>query len=711
MRVNAQTLFSVRRRNVLAVALVGALLLPLALSPLPAAAAACRASSPPGGAYTVTVCITQPADGATVSGSATVTVTVGVVGSNPGISKLLFTLAGQYLLTDFQAPYTFTLQTARFVDGTKLLQAEARMRDSFVSQRADVTLQFSNGVTQPPVNNGSFVPATGTTPAPGQPTVLAALGDGAGGEVNARNVTDLLASWDPNMLLYLGDVYEEGTSTEFDNWYGRAGSDFFGRFRAITNPTVGNHEYDGGVAPGYFDYWDNVPHYFSFDVGGWHLISLDSTSQFGQTSPSSPQYAWLASDLAADTAACTLVYFHHPVRSIGPQGDTTRMNAIWALLAQHGVDVVLTAHDHNYQRWVPLDGGGSPNPGGVTQFVVGTGGHSSQDLVRTDSRVAASIKDYGALRLELNQAGASYRFENRNHVTSDSGSLACSSGPDVIPPTAPTGLTATPADPVAIRLDWTAATDNVGVSGYDVYRDGVRIDQIGPSTSYLDDQVDSGTTYQYHVVARDAAGNLSPPSDTVTATAPGPAPIFSDSFESGDLSSWTTATGVVVQQQEVHTGSYAAEAQSTGAAAYASKTLGTAQSDLYYRLRFKVLSRTGQVYVSRLRAANAAAQSLIAWSVSTTGKLAYRNDVTGVSTTSTTVVPTGAWQELQVHVVINGTAGQTETWLNGTRINELSRTESLGTTAIGRVQFGDNATGKTFDIAYDDIAVDTALIQ
>ena len=130
MRVNAQTLVSVRRRNVLAVALVGALLLPLALSPLPAAAAACRASSPPGRAYTVTVCITQPADGATVSGSATVTVTVSVVGSNPGISKLLFTLAGQYLLTDFQAPYTFTLQTARFVDGTKLLQAEARMRDS-----------------------------------------------------------------------------------------------------------------------------------------------------------------------------------------------------------------------------------------------------------------------------------------------------------------------------------------------------------------------------------------------------------------------------------------------------------------------------------------------------------------------------------------------------------------------------------------------------
>jgi hypothetical protein len=123
------------------------------------------------------------------------------------------------------------------------------------------------------------------------------------------------------------------------------------------------------------------------------------------------------------------------------------------------------------------------------------------------------------------------------------------------------------------------------------------------------------------------------------------------------------------------------------------------------------MSRSGQVYLNRLRAANGAAQSLIAWSVSSTGRLAYRNDVTGVSTTSTTVVPTGAWQELQVHVVINGTASQTETWLNGTKIDQLSKTESLGTTAVGRVQFGDNATGKTFDIAYDDITVDTALIQ
>jgi Calcineurin-like phosphoesterase/Bacterial Ig domain len=710
VKLNPRTLLPARRRN-LVVALVGALLL-AALSALPAAAAACQPSSRPGGAYTVTVCITQPAAGATVSGSATVAVTVSVTGgTSPGVSKLVFTLAGQYLLTDFQAPYSFTLQTARFVDGTKLLQAQATMRDGFVAAPADVTLQFSNGVTQPPVNNGSFTPATGTPPAPGQPTVLAALGDGAGGEVNAKNVTDLVASWNPNMMLYLGDVYEKGTSTEFDNWYGRAGSDFFGRFRAITNPTVGNHEYEGGNAPGYFDYWDNVPHYFSFNVGGWHVISLDSTSQFSQTSAGSPQYQWLQNDLAANNSACTMAYFHHPVFSIGPQGDTPRMTGIWALLAQGGADIVLTAHDHNYQRWVPLNANGSPAAGGVTQFVVGTGGHSSQDLVRSDSRVAKSAKDYGALRLDLNQAGASYRFENRNHVTVDSGSLTCSSGADVVPPTAPTGLTATPTDPVAIRLDWTAATDNVGVTGYDVYRDGVRIAQIGPSTSYLDDQVVSGTTYQYHVVAKDAAGNLSPPSATATATAPGPVPIFSDSFESGDLSRWTTATGVVVQQDDVRTGSYAAEAQTTGAAAYASKTLGTAQSDLYYRLYFKVLSTGGQVYLNRLRAANGAAQSLIAWSVSSTGRLAYRNDVTGVSTTSTTVVPTGAWQELQVHVVINGTASQTETWLNGTRISALSKTESLGTTAVGRVQFGDNATGKTFDVAYDDITVDTALIH
>src|SRR5512141_226146 len=209
------------------------------------------------------------------------------------------------------------------------------MRDGFISSRGAVNVTFNNGITQPPVNPNTYTAAGGSTPSAGRPFILAATGDGASGEPNADAVTDLIAGWNPNMLLYLGDVYDDGTATEFLNWYG-SGSNRFARFRAITNPTVGNHEYQGLDAPGYFDYWDNVPHYYSFNTAGWHIISLDSTSQYNQTAPGTSQYNWLVQDLNANAAVCTIAFFHLPVYNVGPELDTTRMNQIWALLAQHG---------------------------------------------------------------------------------------------------------------------------------------------------------------------------------------------------------------------------------------------------------------------------------------------------------------------------------------------------------------------------------------
>ena len=134
----------------------------------------------------------------------------------------------------------------------------------------------------------------------------------------------------PDLFLYLGDVYEKGSATEFQNWYGSSPT-YFGPFRSKTNPVVGNHEYEGLTAPGYFNYWDNIPHYYSYNAAGWHFIALDSTSQFGQTDPGTAQFNWLQADLASNHQPCTLAYFHHPVFSVGQQGDTPRMNAIWSL--------------------------------------------------------------------------------------------------------------------------------------------------------------------------------------------------------------------------------------------------------------------------------------------------------------------------------------------------------------------------------------------
>ena len=215
------------------------------------------------------------------------------------------------------------------------------------------------------------------------------------------------------------------------------------------------------------------------------------------------------------------------------------------------------------------------------------------------------------------------------------------------------------------------------------------------------------TTYSYTVDALDAAGNHSAQSDPASATTPGG--LFSDGFETGDLSKWTSVTGLVAQQQEVFSGSWAARGTSTGAATWAYKTLSSTQTDLYYRIRFKIVSQAATVNLMKFRTSTGT--SLLGAYVSSTGKLGYRNDVTAVSTTSTTTVTTGAWHSLQVHVVINGTASQTETWLDDVRIGALSKTESLGTSPVGRIQLGENSSGRTYDVAFDTVVVDTNLIS
>jgi hypothetical protein len=662
----------------------------------------------------VTACITAPANGASVSGSRTVTATVTTTGTNPGVSKLIFYLAGEYLITDYQSSYTFSLVTTKWVDGSRLLEVEVIMKDGFTSQRASVTLNFNNGIVTPPVNNKTFNPRSGTTPPSGQTFTVAAAGDGADGTTNAGNVTDLIASWNPNLFLYLGDVYDEGTATEFRNWYGTS-STFYGRFRSITNPIIGNHEYaTGGVAPGYFDYWDNVPKYYSYDASGWHFIALDSNCALvpvcgvGQA-----QYQWLQNDLSTHSNICTIAYFHHPVYNIGPEGPATRMNDIWALLAQSGVDIVMAGHDHNYQRWKPLNGSGAVSTTGITQFVAGGGGHGTQQFITSDSRLVVGFDStpnaFGALRLQLNQYGAGYQYINTAGVMLDSGSVPCSGAPsDTAAPSKPAGLRATASNPQLVRLTWNPSTDNVGVTGYSIYRDGALLTTIGAITTYDDATVQPGSTYSYQVRAQDAAGNTSSLSSAATVSTS--VLLFSDGFESGNFSQWTSVSGLTVQQQQVYAGLYGARATSTGTPAYAYYQLSPTQNQLYYRLRFNILSQgTNSVYLQRFRTGSNGA--IMGVFISSTGKLAYRNDVTGITTTSTTVAPRGMWHELQVRVLINGAASETEVWLDGTRITDLSKTQSLGTTAIGRIQLGESSSGRTFDVALDQVALSTLFID
>lgn len=484
--------------------------------------AACTTNNRP--SYSVTVCLVSPATNTTIVGDSTVAATVTFTGTSPGVRRLVFYLDDAYLLTSFGLPFSFQLPSTRWVDGAHTLAVEALLRDDFVTGRAPVNLVFANGVTQPPINTNTFAPTSGLDELE-RPLIVAAVGDGADGLSDADAVADTIATANPDMFLYVGDMYEKGSVAEFYNWYGVQGA-HFGRFRDITNPAVGNHEYEDGVAPGYFDYWDNVPDYYSYNAGGWHFISLNSNSQFDEYLPGTPQYAWLEQDLTANASVCTIAYFHHPVVSIGPQGDTTAMHDLWTLMTQRGVDLAISGHDHDYQRWMALDQNGSPSSNGTVQFVAGTGGHGIQDFVRTDPRVLAAFGtpsySFGTLRFELNPKGVAFQFINTTGLVLDSGVLPCTgAAPDVSAPTVPQNLTAFINSAGHPELAWTPAVDDTGVAAYSIYRDGSLLTIIdGHNQSFIDHSVAFNTSYVYRVAAADPAGNTSGQSNAAGATTP-----------------------------------------------------------------------------------------------------------------------------------------------------------------------------------------------
>ena len=388
--------------------------------------------------YSVQVCLMQPDPGSTVSGAVTVSATATmIVSGSVRVVRMVFTVddsptVNGYTLTDYQAPYTFVLPTTKWVDGVHTLSVSAIMSDNALvnTNAASESLTFSNGLSSVPPNNNPPTITSGTTPAPGANLVVAAVGDGAGGDTTATSVANLIGSWSPNLFLYLGDVYEKGSYAEFSNWYNGA----FGALRPITDPVIGNHEYGTRKAAGYFDYWNNEPNYYSFDAGGWHFIALNSTSQY-QAINWAGQLAWLQSDLAANAGACIVAYWHHPLYNIGPEGPapvdapTSRIADFWKPLANAQATLVLNGHDHDYQRWQSLDANGNPSSTGVTEIVSGAGGHSGQIIIGSDPRVVISKSGvFGSLQLSLSATAAQYKFVTVSGSTQtvfDSGSIPC----------------------------------------------------------------------------------------------------------------------------------------------------------------------------------------------------------------------------------------------------------------------------------------------
>ena len=280
---------------------------------------------------------------------------------------------------------------------------------------------------------------------------------------------------------------------------------------------------------------------------------------------------------------------------------------------------------------------------------------------------------------------------------------------DPQPPTAPTNLTATLGSEGQVRLSWSAASDNVGVVGYDIYRGGVLLDSMGATTSYTDTTAGPSQSYTYAVRAWDAQDNLSSPSNAVTVSTP----AFSDGFESGTLGKWSSVTNMTVEQATGANSSPTSVARissTVGDPSYARTALSPTQSDLYTRLRFNIGSQDSASTVRLLGFRTAGGNALLTLSVTGAGKLQLRNDVTGVSVTSTTTVTKGAWHEVQLRGQIVGTASQFQVWYDGAQVADLSKTDNLGTIPIGMLQLGEHTTGKRFNIIVDDVVATTQFI-
>ena len=188
---------------------------------------------------------------------------------------------------------------------------------------------------------------------------------------SAKLVEAGLAATPDAAVLLLGDnVYQKGTEREFRDCYGPT----WGRFKARTHPAPGNHEYYTPGAAGYFAYFGSAAGggYYSVDLGAWHVVSLDSNLK---GAAQDAQLAWLKQDLTNSRARCTLAYWHHPLYSSGWHGSFAVMQSAWTLLHQAGAELVLSGHDHTYERFAPQDANGKLDQArGIRQFVVGTGG-------------------------------------------------------------------------------------------------------------------------------------------------------------------------------------------------------------------------------------------------------------------------------------------------------------------------------------------------
>jgi hypothetical protein len=285
------------------------------------------------------------------------------------------------------------------------------------------------GTGQGAPGSSATLPAA-PSPSPALDQILLAAGDIASCRLDADSATATLLDRLPGTVAALGDTaYQSGRPREFTECY----EPTWGRHRERTRPAVGNHDYSTDDAAGYFDYFGppaGTPGegWYSYEVGDWHVVVLNSNCGRVSCKAGSPQMAWLEGDLAASDARCTLAYWHHPRFSSGFHGSSASVRPFWQALWDAGAEIVLSGHDHDYERFTPLAPDGSPDAErGIREFVVGTGGAALRDF---ESPVQGSeVREagtHGVLQLTLGEGRYEWRFiPVEGSSFTDSGSGSC----------------------------------------------------------------------------------------------------------------------------------------------------------------------------------------------------------------------------------------------------------------------------------------------
>jgi acid phosphatase type 7 len=295
-----------------------------------------------------------------------------------------------------------------------------------------LALLFSVALLPLAVQPAKSVHGESATPPNDVAPILVGAGDIADcSDLRGAEATAKLLESIPGTVIALGDLaYPDGTKENFKCY-----DQTWGRVKSRTRPAPGNHEFHSQGATFYFEYFGNAAGdpkdgFYSYELGAWHVISLNSECvEIGGCNEGSREEKWLRADLAAHPTACTLAYFHKPLFSSGgAHGDAPEIRPLYQALYDANADVILSGHDHDYERFAPQDPNGKLDRArGIREFVVGTGGKNHRPFGAPEA--TSEVRDtttFGVLRLTLKRTGYDWKFiPEAGKTFTDSGSDDC----------------------------------------------------------------------------------------------------------------------------------------------------------------------------------------------------------------------------------------------------------------------------------------------